>query len=128
MREIKFRAWDRTLNKWADPSMVYLAGDGTLRGWGDVPLDSQRYILHFVTGQKDKSGVVIYEGDIVEYKISGSRYAAEVYYDTATARYSKRGIDSSYGGVIDKDLVSYASTQQVIGNIYENPELLEAQT
>jgi uncharacterized phage protein (TIGR01671 family) len=139
VREIKFRAYDRNNKKMLPVGRIfqyyeqYVGGiymptmlEAEMANGEPVMYDLGRPFLMQYTGLKDKNGVEIYEGDIVEFKISGSRYIAEVYYDTATARYSKRGVDSSHGGAIDKDLVSYTSTQKVVGNVYEHPELLKA--
>lgn len=70
------------------------------------------------TGLKDKNGVEIYEGDIVAYK-ADRRCIFEV-------KFGKRFIDSIQfiGWNIDEP----ASDYEVIGNIYENPELLEVKS
>lgn len=71
------------------------------------------------TGLKDKNGVEIYEGDIV--KIQG--YIYEVIFE--------RGCFMLYG-IPHNDIngekliiVRFIDSMEVIGNIYENPELLE---
>jgi uncharacterized phage protein (TIGR01671 family) len=107
MREIKFRAWDEGIEQWR-----YFTLDDTLMG---------RFIrfslTHFgqYTGLKDKHGNEIYEGDIL-----GSSHGnlGPVQY---RAEYAAFGID--WKGVEDADLLHWEELE-VIGNIYENPDLI----
>lgn len=105
MREIKFRAWDKSANR-----MFY-----------DYPLrsikPSNKIPLMQYTGLKDKNGKEIYEGDICDTP-SGKRI---VTYDAPSFWLAEN--------LTDKVAVDAFSTpsvlEHVIGNIYENPELLK---
>jgi len=120
MREIKFRAWDDKENMMSfDESM------------GDVlcekEYDKPHLILMQFTGKKDKKGNEIFEGDILRVKehpdFPSWGGVGFVFWDNDEQSY--------FYGVKDgwSDLLCTPDEKQleVIGNIYENPELLEEQ-
>lgn len=114
MREIKFRAWDKQ-EKLMAYNVERIYDCDTLypcRSFGEVLDDKERFIPMQFTGLKDKNGKEIYEDDLVEYddgKFKVFWYSLGLW--SITALMQNTGIDSS-------DVV-------VIGNHYENPELLE---
>lgn len=68
------------------------------------------------TGLEDKLGTKIFEGDIVRY---GQRGAVE--YNSGSAQFTLNFTDSTYEGF---DNIPFCDCE-VLGNIYDNPELLE---
>lgn len=131
MREIKFRAWcklDKILYDWEQVKKEF-----TLEYFDDRGLVFQQY-----TGLKDKNSVEIYEGDCFEKvfkmieiptgKIFEQTEVGVVKFDDG--QFTCR-IDG-WGHAPLKDVLGYQNKSKdywkdglVIGNIYENPELLE---
>jgi uncharacterized phage protein (TIGR01671 family) len=122
----KFRAWDTEDKCWVPPAAVALIGDGVLlryelNHWHTEY--SNRYIAQFFTGLKDKTGRDIYEGDIVEDKTIGTPPALVAWTDgnNGYAPFDHvSALDWSHGA---RTRWTVDGTE-VIGNIYENPELL----
>lgn len=114
----KFRAWDVHEKKMFTNDQLIIwngnvyANDNSklnvdnLKGWN---ID-EKYLMQS-TGLEDKNGKEIFEGDILKYKFGCNTYTEEVAYDKNFAVF----------GVMGK------SSLEVIGNIYDNPELLEGE-
>lgn len=127
MREIKFRAWSKLLNKMLSQEdlnktlkdltkIEYIAGIF-------LPLNSDVEVMQY-TGLKDSNGNEIYEGDIVKIEdYFGEDIIGRVIYDEATAGYVfHKGNERNYFQMT-LDLEDYV--HYVIGNIYENKDLLD---
>ena len=113
MREIKFRIWDKERKEMINIGRIDIA-DGSCKPtiFGDIFYDYWNDVeLMQYTGLKDKNGVEIYEGDIVE---------TEDYYvgDRLMVKGTKQIID-------DIRFCGKLLPCKVIGNVYENPELVE---
>lgn len=131
MREIKFRAWDGdNMYYWNSTNHPYTEEiDGTpYKKLFYLPMsflvgDSNDMEWMQYTGLKDKNGKEIYEGDVVGSE-SADNY--KVYWNELTAGF---WIKSDYDDAIyisrwkSKDFDDRI-TLEIIGNIYENPELL----
>lgn len=127
MREIKFRAWDSIRKKmleWqksdeTDPDEDEWYG----ATWNLLYILTERHkkvgrVLMQYTGLKDKNGREIYEGDIWRSK-DDETYSVE-YKDSGFYPFT---VPALGGYEWDTEI---ASEGEVIGNIYENPELLNA--
>ena len=132
MREIKFRAWHRSLEKMSYSDSYEDAefwnakvGDGVFETFCHtfwrLFVDNEDGLLMQYTGLKDKNGKEIYEGDIV--KAGWLLDGAVVHWDSGEEPWASFVIDvptQSYPETMGGDL-----EYEVIGNIYENPEPLE---
>ena len=118
MREIKFRAWDKEENKMMDMDELVCPTDWEERSYLVQAMDGviTNLILIQYTNLKDKNGVEIYEGDIIQMK------------DMFKKRYEVIFKDGAFGFQwhIFKNLnFWHTSWFEVIGNIYESKNLLD---
>lgn len=110
MREIKFRAWNSK-----KPEMLLL-GDLTDANW-DIRFIFKHYKIMQYTGITDKNGFEIYEGDIIK-RTSPTQGSSK--YTVVTWRSGGTGIGFNLRASDGNQSKSFI----VIGNIYENPDLL----
>ena len=131
-REIKFRAWDKEKKEW-----IKLTTKGSLciDGYGQLikpnnggeTFDGDYELLQF-TGLTDKNGKEIFEGDIIDWEsrndlkkgISEIVYRYLIVFEEGA--FIGRG-DIRIGSKIKLD-GDFLESFEIIGNIYENPELL----
>ena len=123
-REIKFRAWDEKhkLMVW-NPRL-----DVTAHPDGSVDYRAGTKTLMQYTGLKDKNGKEIYEGDVLrlgEFEVGDGKNIGEVKYfgDDGYPAFDIQGND------METNALSYLIADgevEIIGNIYENPNLIRS--
>lgn len=120
-RDIKFRGWSEL-----DGQFYYFNLKEIPLGLYDGTFDQQ------FTGLQDKGGKDIYEGDIVKYKYYDS--FSNSFYESSGEVIFKTGVDcynNLSGGweVTFGERTKYINKNcEVIGNIFETPELLDEKT
>lgn len=125
MRPIKFRAWHKLTMKMDYSPRLFKPNrevqDCLLNEWLEMSQEHMNgVILMQFTGLHDKNGTPIWEGDIVGYMARTcsirwgdvlARYVLDIHNPDAKALYTLNG--------------ETAQEMEVLGNIYENPELLK---
>jgi uncharacterized phage protein (TIGR01671 family) len=121
MRELKFRAWNKLTEQMVKDEHVMFDTDGSIEvgGYSTIDEEGGSIIVMQYTGLKDKKDVEIYEGDIVEfvrplwdYDPDAPTQKLRMVLNQPTLLDVLRQADAVQDG-------------EVIGNIYENKELLK---
>ena len=111
MRQLKFRAWD-------EKNKIMLAGIDPFAQ------DKTKVKIMQFTGLKDKNGKEIYEGDIltIERGLIGKKVSVicQVKWNVIEGSFELISIEDNSLGYMDE-----LGVCEVVGNIYENPELLK---
>ncbi len=111
---IKFRAWEDRGKEYIEDVLIGSDGkvyfDDGVATQDDLDISVERF-----TGLKDVNGKDIYEGDILENR----KYRSIV-------KFASGKFLADVVGTINRfDLIGETHSSKVIGNVHENPELLE---
>ena len=132
-RKIKFRGRDEQ-GEWQEGHLLVQLGIHYIltpiwEMYRNEYVETDRSTKHMVnactvgqfTGMLDKNGNEIYEGDIVEYDwyIIGDKPAYRV---------KKQVVFDDMGARVGDDRIRNCTNVEVVGNIYDNPELLKKET
>ena len=121
----RFRAWDKENGKWIDPSMfAFVTFEGRLVIRGKA---ATWYKIMQCTGLKDSEGNLIWEGDIIKrFNEINPDYGfdiCQINWNQARCYFELQGQKEYYGHICGNH--ANDGRYKVIGNIYENPELLK---
>lgn len=140
MRELKFRAWDKKRNRYVGDGEIVFKSYGSEAAVvvcpnsqdyiGDIChdeyIDDGRFVVEQYTGLKDKFGKEIYEGDIVKARWRRAKHAR---LDTKGEIKFNDGwfyVDDDPDGQDRLGVpIHNCYSVEVVGNIHENPEILE---
>ena len=123
----KFRAWDSVKKKFVehffitDNSLICNMEKPTSDYNSPIPIEKSELILMQSTGLKDKNGKEVFVGDVIKctrgclHEVYIEKEYGGTYIGGMPAIYLK-GIREGY---------AWTGDEKIIGNIYENPELLE---
>ena len=129
MRELKFRAWDKNGKRFLNGFYLYTGscvGNAEIGVWNNAETDIvfddyPQLILSQYTGLKDKNGKEIYEGDMLSVNGRNSGLPVVVIYEDGA--FMGAYTDSTFKYPLNSVELHLQKTE-VIGNVYENPELL----
>lgn len=124
----KFRAWMKSL-KWMcdvtnisfDSKFVDVCQKGDTERYTEMSVKFDEIELMQSTDMVDRNGKIIFEGDIV--KMSKDVYSEPTYYEVVRHRGGAYRLESKQHGC---ELWLRHTDCEVVGNIYENKELLDA--
>lgn len=136
MREIKFRSWHKFYKQMVEVDWIQLIPDETYHRYkigfsgrldrilnqkvADYATENEIELLQY-TGLKDRHGNDIYEGDILgQYPGFGCEWESRI--GMVKYNYASFWFEFKSQGIILDD---HDCSFEIIGNIYENPELIK---
>ncbi|MGG5461486.1 YopX family protein [Clostridium sp. B9] len=134
-REIKFRAWDKTTKKIYEVDSLNFRNEDLWLKLDDNKIIGANFFeveLMQYTGLKDIIGKEIYEGDIIPFHFDSNEKGVVKFgeYTDWNCKNETKHIGfyvdfyGTYKNINRKDLGYWIEVSYVVGNIYENPELL----
>lgn len=119
----KYRAWDKETKTMNGMAEIYRNRNQEI----ELRPRDGNIILMQSTGLFDKNGKEIFEGDIIRYDIDVvdiKKHPTLGFYTVLDGREGFFGDGMSIND-FEEDAKEFSKTVEIIGNIYENPELLE---
>lgn len=128
MREILFRGKTND-GQWLEGDLIQYAGTSQI--WVQTDEGKWNFVVDPATvgqftGLCDKNGKKIFEGDILLTNGMDGKLLWVSYFDDETAQFDFCPLGHEYCSTHNE--LYYSSKRQIIGNIHDNPELLEAKS
>lgn len=128
MKKIRFRAWDvKRKEMFFVDAMVFNLSHEAYRVWknicepeGGLEIDPKTGVLMQNTGLNDKNGVEIYESDIITYNVDGTNentWKNKIIFENGCLIIENEDCPP----IMDDNIYKI----EIIGNVYENPKMLE---
>lgn len=129
MKKNKFRVWGQLINKMAPNSMEIVDWIKLLKEHGD-PSTFNAMVDNFIwmqfTGMFDKYGKEIYEGDILKQKHNGHTIIGTMIWNPSLLQFGMSAeVDFEEEDNLKINVSEDKHKPEIIGNIYENPELIK---
>lgn len=116
----KFRVWDNEQKRYTSVKPIVLCNDWFIREIAMQDNDDGQYVIEQCTGLRDKNGLLIYEGDVLQYTdTNGFKIRQEVVWDDENARFAHVvdwGCFDRTFSPLDQEL---CSQKEIVGNIHE---------
>nr|DAS66658.1 MAG TPA: YopX protein [Caudoviricetes sp.] len=134
MREIKVRAWYKPYKQMCQVESLRFDGNGVYTAvlieepfYDRRIVEADEIVIEQFTGLKDINGTEIFEGDIVKYYPHHRGVPYRVYWADKSAKFliGRDGVIGQSFSDIMHNLNTGRIALEVVGNIHENPELLE---
>jgi len=129
-REIKFRVWNKSTNKWVHGpnEEVNLFGEcillgGFMRGVGILELNDCEILQY--TGLKDVNGKEVYEGDIIKIYVSDDPEDLQWELGSVTYKECCFWLDNKSPQMLYDFIEDDRLMIEIVGNIFENPDLIK---
>ncbi len=125
MNRFKFRVWSIENKKLYYPDLIAISRIGAVRINIDTNFYPDKCVIQQFIDLQDSTGRDIYEGDIVEALSSDNRYLSKIVWCKNDSRFGAESINLRHNSkTISYNLSMGCSRWKIVGNIYENPELV----
>lgn len=134
MRHIKFRAWYKPYKQMCQVESLRFDGNGVYTAvlieepfYDRKLVEADEIVIEQFTGLKDKKGTEVYQGDICSFTSKTGKHTGVVERLDNLAGFGLRMVKNNFRYTFSNlDTMGVnLDTLEVVGNIHENPELLE---